>query len=481
MKNKRFGRVEPTLGYTLTQEDSESKGQEAVDLYNLTGRVCLEWQANLLFHMMALDDEGLWVHSSFGYSVPRQNGKNEVVAIRELWGLQNGERILHTAHRTTTSRAAWERLIILLEASGIKEVKGNVTIGYKSSKTRGLETIELTEEYGGGRICFRTRTTTGGLGETFDLLVIDEAQEYQDDQESALKYTIVSSQNPQTILLGTPPTTYSSGTIFPKYRRETLAGNKKYSGWFEWGVETETDPNDVDAWYETNPSLGHTLSERAIEVEIGTDDNDFNIQRLGLWIRYNQKSAISELEWDNLSLPKLPTLCGNMAVGIKFNKDGTTVALSIAVMTSSGDVFTECVDRQNIRDGLEWLVAFCVSANKSINKIVIDGQNRTDLLIKGLSDAGIAKNKLCIPTTTEFVNANAKFEANLYAKRLYHMEQPAVKHIVTNCDKRAIGTSGGFGYKSIKIGADIAILDSIILATWAVEEFEQKKRQRISY
>lgn len=34
---------------------------------------------------------------------------------------------------------------------------------------------------------FRTRTSTDGLDEGFDLLVIDEAQEYTEDQESALK------------------------------------------------------------------------------------------------------------------------------------------------------------------------------------------------------------------------------------------------------------------------------------------------------
>ena len=61
------------------------------------------------------------------------------------------------------------------------------------------------------------------------------------------------------------------------------------------------------------------------------------------------------------------------------------------------------------------------------------------------------------------------------------MEQPGVTNIITNCEKRLIGSSGGFGYKSIKIGADIAIMDSIILAGWGIEEFKEKKKQRVSY
>ena len=57
----------------------------------------------------------------------------------------------------------------------------------------------------------------------------DEAQEYQDDQESALKYVVTDSHNPQTILCGTPPTPVSSGTVFTKYRKDTLAGLKAVS------------------------------------------------------------------------------------------------------------------------------------------------------------------------------------------------------------------------------------------------------------
>src|SRR5699024_1595264 len=88
-------------------------------------------------------------------------------------------------------------------------------------KARGNESIELV---GGGRIDFRTRTSTGGLGESFDLLVIDEAQEYTDDQRSALMYTTAASPNPQTVLTGTPPTPISSGTVFTRLRDNSLFG-----------------------------------------------------------------------------------------------------------------------------------------------------------------------------------------------------------------------------------------------------------------
>lgn len=95
-----------------------------------------------------------------------------------------------------------------------------------------------------GEISFRTRTTTGGLGEGFDLVVIDEAQEYTDDHETALKYVVSDSKNPQTLYCGTPPTLVSSGTVFLKLRNRALEGTSKNTMWAEWSVDDESDVHD---------------------------------------------------------------------------------------------------------------------------------------------------------------------------------------------------------------------------------------------
>ena len=87
---------------------------------------------------------------------------------------------------------------------------------------------------------FRTRTDKGGLGEGFDLLIIDEAQEYTIDQETSLKYVISSSMNPQTLFCGTPPTNVSSGTVFAKMRERALSGETENTGWSEWSVDNMT-------------------------------------------------------------------------------------------------------------------------------------------------------------------------------------------------------------------------------------------------
>lgn len=460
---KRKGRQTPTHQFVLPYENT--LGADAVSLYNSTGRTAQEWQELLLYDMLAVNEDGLWTHTKFGYSVPRRNGKNEIVAMRELYGLTKGEHILHTAHRTTTTHSAWERLLDLCEKA---------EVGIKSTfRAFGKEHIFLEN---GGKCEFRTRTSKGGLGEGFDLLIIDEAQEYQDDQESALKYVVTDSQNPQTVFCGTPPTPVSSGTIFPKYRAACLAGQLKNSAWAEWSVDEMTDCNDVEAWYQCNPSLGTVFTERSVNDEVGADDVDFNIQRLGLWLQYNLHSAISEKEWDDLKIDALPKFNSQMFVGVKFSTD--SVAVSLAIKTQDGKTFCETIDRRDSRAGIGWITDFVIRA--APRKVVVDGQNGQAALAEALKEAKVKTAYL--PRVADVIAANAMFEPMVEAKTLCHMGQPALKQIATNVEHRAIGTNGGFGYKAIKAGADVAILESVILAVWASEEFKAKQvRQRINY
>ena len=459
---KKKGNQKPTKSLILSTRNSLY--EEAVFLYEKTERKAQRWQVNLLKALLSQNKDGLWIHTKFGYSLPRRNGKNEIIAIRELLALDKGEQVLHTAHRTTTSHAAWERLIKLLDKAKIK---------HTSLRASGREKVE-TEN--GGRVEFRTRTSTSGLGEGFDLLIIDEAQEYTEDQESALKYVVSDSQNPQTIMCGTPPTPISSGTVFTNLRKTALGGGAKNTGWAEWSVENESDVYDKDLWYLTNPSLGTILTERAIEDEIGTDDIDFNIQRLGLWIKYNQKSAISENDWDILTVKDIEELDGNLYAGIKYGRNGANVALSIALKTKDDRIFIECIDCQSVRNGNEWIIDFLRKA--PVKKIVVDGAGNQNILASDMREYGLKKPIL--PTVKEIIIANSKWEKAIFDKTICHAGQPSLREVAVNCKKRFIGSQGGFGYEAIYEEHEIALMDSAMLAHWICSTSRQAK-QKIRY
>lgn len=464
----RLGNQHPTQSVILPY--TKSLCQRAIDYYQKTGRNCYEWQRDLIGHMRAVGDDGLWVHQKFGYSVSRRNGKTEVVYIIELDALEQGLKVLHTAHRISTSHASFEQVKKLLEDSGYVEGED-----FNSIKAKGQERLELYSS--GGVIQFRTRTSSGGLGEGFDLLIIDEAQEYTTEQESALKYTVTDSDNPMTIMCGTPPTPVSSGTVFTYYRENTLANKNKYAGWAEWSVDDMHEIDDVEAWYNSNPSLGYHLTERKIEAELGEDKLDHNVQRLGYWPKYNQKSAISEQDWKKLKVNALPVLKGPLHVGIKYGNDGTNVAMSVAIKTLSGKIFVESIDCQSVRNGNQWIINFLKTAD--IANVVVDGASGQSLLAQEMTDFKLKEPTL--PTVKEIINANALWEQSIYQRALCHKDQPSLSTVVTNCDKRNIGTSGGFGYKSQFDDMDISLMDSALLAHWACSHSKPKKKQQIRY
>lgn len=473
---KRIGRQTPTVSRVLPY--TETKGMEAVLLYNQSSRTAQEWQELMMYDIMAVNEDGAWTHMKFGWSVPRQNGKSELLIMRAIYGLTHGERVLYTAHLVNTSHAAWEKTAALLEEMGFVENED-----FKRLAQKGAEVLEWLKGdsingVNAGRINFRTRTVRGGLGETYDVLIIDEAQEYTLDQEGAIKHVISASPNPQILMCGTPPTMISKGTVFTAYRGKVLSGEEADAGWAEWSVPQMSDLKDVDLWYETNPSLGLLLAERTVRNSFGSDTVDDNIQRLGLWLLMNLHSVITDDDWNACKLDGKPALPDEPALfmGVKYAKDGVNVSAAVAVRDTAGRVFVEALDCRPARNGNSWIIAFL--RNPHFVSIAADGANGQRILADEIEDSGL-ETPVIFPKVPDITTANALFEQELFGGTICHAGQPSLTQIATNCEHRAIGTSGGFGYKSILDGADVSILEAVSLAHWLCATAKEDEPQMI--
>ena len=258
-------------------------------------------------------------------------------------------------------------------------------------------------------------------------------------------------------------------------RNETLSGNAFETGWAEWSIDRQTENLlDRKLWYLTNPSLGYHLAERVVQSEIRHDKGaviDFNIQRLGLWIQYNLKSAISEAEWDELRESVLPAPVGPVFVGIKYGHDGTNVSMSAAVRTEDDRILVEAIDCRPVRAGNDWILDW--------ETVVADGASGNGILARNMKEMGMKAPVL--PTVKEVILANAAFEQGVQSGRICHMGQLSLAQSVTNCEKRAISANGGFGYKSLRDDADISLLDSVIFAYWACATYKPRPKQRLRY
>lgn len=113
------------------------------------------------------------------------------------------------------------------------------------------------------------------------------------------------------------------------------------------------------------------------------------------------------------------------------------------------------------------------------NGVIVDGASGQALLA---SDMKANKMKPpYLPKVVDVIVANSSFEQAIYQQSLVHSNQPSLKQIVTNCEKRKIGSGGGFGYKSILEGADVSLMESAILAHYACSIAKPPKKQDIGY
>jgi len=257
MSSKRIGNQKPQI--KVEPKRYSTDGADAALLASSYGLTPDKWQRDILDCWLGRNKKDKFTSRSCGLSVPRQNGKNALLEMRELYGLCIiGERILHSAHEVKTAAEAFRRLCSFFEN---KEDYPEVdALLLRIRRTNGQEAIELTN---GGLIRFSARSRGAARGMTFDLIVMDEAQELTDEHMEAMIPTKSSSplQNSQTIFTGTPPPPGAVATVFPRTRRNIIGKKDKHACWHEWSVEEIGDVTDMERAYETNPAMGIRLSE----------------------------------------------------------------------------------------------------------------------------------------------------------------------------------------------------------------------------
>lgn len=451
MKN-RYGNQKPRID--IYRNGDIWLADKTIELCENYGILLKPWQKSTLYRWMALeqDNDGNWKWSNneCGLLVPRQNGKTELLIVRIIGGMIFlGEALIYTAQSDNTVSEI-KRRVLRFFYDAEAEIRDMLTDEF-DKEPKSLDYIELRN---GGRCVFRTRTRTNGLGSTNDTLLKDEAQEETDAQQEALLPTLSAghNQNHQTISVGTPPSGGSNGTVFMRVRRNVLDGKATDVCWREWSVETICDPNDEDAWYATNPSLGYFLMKSAVRKEAATMAVDsFNKMRLGWVAGVENMRAISDDQWNPLAIKevKLPDN-PNIVYAIKFAPDGSSVSLAVGVLMPNGKVHVELVERKPLSAGTHWLSQWLLERWRKANKIIIDGASGTQLLVEELTRSERKMSKrILTPNVREAGAAYAAFYEAIEQELLTHYDQPALNLSIRTVKKRSIGKDGMFGYASM--------------------------------
>ena len=437
----------------------ETDGGDAARILKAGGLILDPWQMDVLCDWMGRDAAGQWAAPTCGGSVPRQNGKSLLVQGRASVGMiLFNEQVIYTAHLQKTATETFEEMRDFFEHPRLKRYVADIKTAL------GREQIILKT---GARIKFLARTRNGGRGQHCDLLIVDEAQEMDEDAQASFVPALSASLNPQTVYVGTPPDPRAIGTVFRKIRKKALDGDSKKTAWFEFSVDEIGDVQNRERWADANPALGRRILVSTIEGEVEQMDADtFARERLGWWapeIQVSEEYAIPIDLWDSCAT-EAPPPAGKIAYGIKFAVDGSEVCLCGAVLAEDGTSRVELIDRKPVGMGVRWLSDWLNQRYNIASCVVIDGKNGVDVLVDKICDVWRMKGSVIRPRARDMIAATSTLTDAINEHTLtWFKPQTALRDSAITSTKRPISGGWGFG------GADSTPIEACSLALWGAK------------
>ena len=449
----------------------KSDGLKAAKLLRIGGLQLDPWQMDILDDWLGMTASGKWASTTCGGSVPRQNGKTLLLQSRATAGmLLYGEEVIYTAHLQKTATETFEEMREFFEhpkiSKHVKEIKTAL----------GREQIILKN---GARIKFLARTRNGGRGQHGDLLIIDEAQEIDENAQASFLPAISASLNPQTIYTGTPPDPTAPGIVFRGIRKKALDGETKRTSWFEYSVDDIGNVSERERWASCNPALGRRILMSTIESECEQMDPDtFARERLGWWSPVFTQAIETAIEPDawNACASMDPKPEGKTAYAVKFASDGSETVLCGAVIPKEGPARVSLIDRKPAGYGTKWVADWLNQRYGKAACVVIDGRNGVDVLIDRIADTWRFKGSVIRASANDMIAAVSVLTDGLAEKSFtWYAPQEDLRDSALSSIKRPIGKGWGFG------GENSTPIEAAALALWGAKTSKRdpSKKMRI--
>lgn len=476
---------------------SFSVGPEAIAFALRAGLRADDWQEESVTHMLGVGDDGRWACPEYCEFVARQNGKGSILEIRTLFGffLLGEKEIVWSAHQYDTSMKAFKRLKGLIKKLG-RQVGDNESlvvvdgILVKISGSHGQEGFTRLDT--GAEIQFVARHAGTSRGFTGDLLIVDEAFAFNDEQQEAMIPTLSARSmeipGPQVIFTSSPPLKSDPTIVVFRHKKQSDAGDVDGLCFRDWGLAGDLenldgiDLSDRELWYRTNPALGRRISESFVEKREFKrfSERGFARERLGIWPAPPEDAAqiINFEDWRNLTDPE-SAAGADVAFAVDITPDRRWASIATyGVRAVDGLGHAEVVDH---REGTDWIVARLLELKSRWNPVAftLDTKGPAGSLLIELDDAGIRlprkaedgkrveprRGDLIIPTAQDYAGACGGLVDAITQGKLRHLGQVHLNSAVGGVSKRPLGDSYAWGRKTST--ANIAPLVAITLARWA--------------
>jgi phage terminase large subunit-like protein len=417
-----------------------------------------EWQEQALEAAMGERQDGRWASKFVGLSVPRQNGKSQIIVARALAGvLLFGEKmIIISAHETDTAREVWKRLIDVVEDNPTLEAR---VTGRMDAINR--EFLSFGKGANKQTIKLKARRAGGSRGFSADCLLLDEAQILGKRAWGSIVPTMSARANPQAWLFGTPPTEDDDPFAFSRVRKSSIAKKVRHC-WLEWSADPDDDFDDPATWAKANPSYGVRISEEACaDDRAAMDDEQFALERLGMWEEVGQNNIIRPSDWAACRDTE-SQIARQTYFALDVSPLQSWAAIGVCGAREDGLPHVEVIEH---RESTSWVVPRMVELDQRWPNlcVYIAAGSAAVSLVPDLKDAGLTVEVM--PASDAAPSCGHFYDAATSAA-MRHMGQPVLDAALSAAARRNVG-DGAWAWGRRKSTVDITALYAVTTALWA--------------
>ena len=473
-----------TLGYSL------------IAFAELAGVPLLPWQQWLAIHMLELLPSRRFRYRTVILLVARQNGKSTFAQVLALFFLYVREvpLVLSTAQNLDIAEEVW--------TGGVEMAQGDPELSALISRValvNGKKSLDLTN---GARWKVQAATRRGGRGLSGDLVLLDELREHQTweawgaiskttlARQDAIVFALSNAGDISSVVLahlrkmahralGDPDGLWVDPVTGEVMAEEAVdleddqLPDDDTLGIFEWSAKPGRSTRDRDGWREANPSLGHTITERAIASALASDPEwTFRTEVLCQWFNGAIAGPFPSGTWaastDEASALAPVT---RVAYGVDTSWDRTVTRVAVAGFRPDGTVHAELVAT---RAGTEWVIPWLESSERTRRPDAVVWQ-ATGAPVSSLTD-DFRKSGLPLVewSGTDLGRAYGQMydlithrdDDDQSAPQLFHRPQPALDIAANTAVPKPSGDS--WLWDRSKSPADISALVAVTAAVWAL-------------
>lgn len=514
------GREVPRLWTRPLREltPATSLGFDAIDFASeVCGIDLLHWQRWWLIHALELREDGTPRFRTVLLLVARQNGKTVLLKVLALFWMYVLRRqlVIGSAQDLPTAEKTWEEVVDMID-----DVPDLLAEKVHVDKANGKKALRLTDRR---KYLVKAASRRGGRGFTADLIELDELREHLSwDAWSAISKTTMAVSD--AVIVGASNAGNLSSIVLWHLRKvaltdvadwlreagDTAGADRVLSeladpsaildaaaeddeddledvldfdddslGIFEWSAAPGCARNDREGIAQANPSLGETITLRAILAAMKTDDEwEFRTEVLCQWRMVAAAGPFPDGAWaegidaDSRIAPDSP-----IAVCVELSHNRSVAYVLAAGRREDGHVHVELLERSA---GTEWLVPWLTSPDRLWAR-----QGRTVGLVfrtagapvSSLKDdlegcglpvvpwAGADEGRAC----GQMYDLVAQLDAQ---RRVFHRPVPALDVAATSA-KTKPSPSGGWVLDMRNSPVDCAPLYGAIGAAWALGQIKE--------